>query len=138
MSQPSLTLRQYSQNDFPLVAKWWHDHYKNDFRPGFAPACSFITLYEGECSGFFGMCLMAPDFCYLAFPLVNPALEKEKRALTIDFIIHASKLWAAQANIPIVYISTHGESFLNRLGNAGFIADGSNNTHLFCKVGNIA
>lgn len=134
---PYLQLREYTPDDYRMVSGWWADHYGNDFRPGFVPRAAFIVEADGVATAFFGMCQMAPDFCYLAFPLVNPKSDKESREKSLAYLIESSKLWAVSAGIPIIYISTHGEKFLNRLREAGFVADDSTNTHLFCKVGEI-
>lgn len=133
----SLSLRSYTSDDFKLIESWWRQHYNNDFRPGYVPLASFVVLLDGVPSGFFGVCPMTPDFAYLAFPMVNPNLDKDAREKSVDFIIEAAKLWIKHAGIPLLWISIRGESFLNRLGKAGFIAAESGNTHMFYKGGDI-
>lgn len=91
----------------------------------------------GNNQGFFGMSDMSPDFCYLSFPMVNPKIPRTERDQAVDVIIEYAKIWAANTNHPIVWISTHGEKFLNRLRKAGFTSEQSGLSHLFCKVGEI-
>jgi len=121
-----------------MVEKWWRDHHGNDFRKGFPALQSFIVQNDGKDAVFFGIAPMTPDFCYLAFPLVNPSLAKDKRDTAIDFMLECAKIAAQRMGFPVLWISIRGEKMLNRLGRAGFIEAESGNTHMFCKVGEIA
>lgn len=132
-----LDLRNYTENDFPLVEAWWRQHHGNDFRPSYPPRASYIVTVDGIDAAFFGVAPMTPGFCYLSFPLINPELSKESRDKAIDFIIDAAKMWAVTANIPVLWYSGNGEKFLNRLGSKGFVTGESGCTHMFCKVGDI-
>lgn len=118
-----------------MVQGWWETHHGGEFRHGYVPKDAYIV---GDNAGFFGMCPMTPDFCYLAFPMVNPELPKEQRDETVDVMIEYAKIWAVQTNHPIVWISTHGEKFLSRLRQAGFASEETGMSHMFCKVGEIA
>lgn len=97
-----------------------------------------MVTVDGLDAGFFGMCLMTPAFAYLAFPMVNPQLDKDIRDKAVDFIIDCAKLWAVNAGIPIVYYSGNGEKFLSRLRNKGFIAGETGCQHMFATVGEIS
>jgi hypothetical protein len=130
--------RQYTSEDFDMVHSWWKKHHNNEFRPDYPPKYSYIVHSGGEALGFFGMAPMTPAFCYLSFPLVNPDAPKELRDEAVDFIIESSKIWASKCEFPIVWISIRGEKMLNRLGKAGFIEAETGNSHMFCKVGEIA
>lgn len=132
-----LKIRQYIRDDFDMVADWWRTHHGNDFRPGYVPSAAFIIETEGQATAFFGVCPMTPDFAYLAFPLVNPALDKESREKSLDFVVEAAKVWIKHAGIPILWISIRGESFLNRLRKKGFVAGEDGCQHMFYKGGEI-
>lgn len=131
---PYLQLREYTPDDYRMVSGWWADHYGNDFRPGFVPAKAYIVTAGEVDAAFFGIAPMTPDFSYLAFPLVNPNLDKESRDKAIDFVIDAASMLK---DTPVIWYSGNGEKFLNRLREKSWFAAESGCQHMFFKSGEI-
>lgn len=126
-----IQLREYTDEDYPLIVEWWNGHGWDSPPSEVLPALGLISENDGV--------PVAVGWCYLdnsravglmEWMVTNPANSPRISAVALVHVVKGLKCAAKEIGYTTIFTSCRQESLAKLLERAGFARTDKNVTHL--------
>lgn len=121
--------------DYAIIYRWWRAHGSFPPEPEHLSGTGIVVEADGKpvCAGF----LYKTDskICVFEFVVSDPSAKKQTRCDALNHLIKIVQDTAKELNFNLIYTSINIEAYIRKLADAGFVAVDTNQTHMFCKLG---
>lgn len=126
MKRGLVKIREYKNEDYALLSKWWKAH---DWEP---PAECMLPVYGLICNEIAAGFMYSTDskLFWVEWFISDPDSDPEQRNRAVDIVVDKLCDYAKISGAKAVFSSTNKPSFENRLLKHGFVVGDKNTTQL--------